>query len=833
MELVSVCPLRVASIRWRERRAGDVLTVVAKATYLLLPGTCALADEQEDPNEHDNHWDDDARRSVRAPSDLMPWKPRPEVTLVGNAFAPRGEPVHRLVVRMIIGSVDKVMVIHGERSFAHDGTLREGTRFSRMPLRWERAAGGSETTNPVGVVRAMDVRGALHLPNLEPLGASVTRPDQHIDPICFGPIAEEWPARRERLARVGGRWSSSEPISDALDPTFFMAAPADQHLDELRANERIVLENLHPEHARLVTSLPGLEPRAFVDRGMGNVSELAMTADTLWIDTDRSLCTLTFRAQMALGEKPDGRVVIAMETLGRPLAWSDVEPATRHTARPPPPVAGHDDEPMTARPPRKRSNTIPFAARPQRWPAWLPRPEGDAAPPPAVDTTATIDTPIAREEIDAAIARAAAERAAAAQPVAGPAWFRGPSSSQPDASPPASVVAPPAPVVAPPAHVIAPPVEASTPQPMVRPLSSLASPLSSLASPLSIPLSTSPPPASPPLASPPLASPTLSGTPTALKPSALRPLPSKPAPVPTRDAASRGVVAASNAAAAAAAAKDAAEPTDAKPAARPAPVRDPSRDHVDLIWFDPDAMPRIRADRDLGGRAPRRAGVVWIQGDALPREQEEARNRRDLLALLSRTPPLDEAGLARVAGDAYLEDGTFTAPLALVSGEIALAFDEVEALRATITVVSPFVGNDKKLRDAVDAATEGLKSPWPLPGDIADGFTRRLEEAFAQGQRSVAPGYLEASVEKILLQGRKYQKKTLFGEPRIRALLAFAPNSQPIPTYLPEPLAPKLPLFRRFRARAIMEVRPQEDQYESHADALLVLALARLVRRAT
>lgn len=822
MDVVSAGPLRVASLRWRGQRAGEVLTVVAKATFHLQPGACVLANEQEDPNEQENHWDDDEKRSLYSPTDLVPWKPRPEVTLVGNAFAPHGEPVSRLVARMIVGSADKSIVVHGERAFSHEGALREGARFTRMPLRWERAAGGPETKNPVGIAHAMDARGWMPLPNLEPFGAGVTRADQHIEPACFAPIAADWPSRRERISLArGGGFTPSEPVSDAFDPLYFMSAPPDQHLDELRANERIVLENLHPEHPRLVTSLPGYEPRAFVDRGRAGVSELPMTADTLWIDTDRSICTLTFRAQLAVDDRAEGRVVIAMQMLGRPLAWSEVEVPARRAA-PSSPSLGVPDGPATARrpPPPKRSNTLPFAAGAQRWPSWLPRPEGDASPPqPSPSVSTTIDTPIAREEIDAAIARAEAARAASA----GPSWFHAPSPSQPEIVLPAPVIAPPAPVIAPPAPVIAPPAEAGVPQPAARPFLSLSSPMPM---PMPSPSALSPSPSPLPSPTPPV--------------SALKPLGSPlvtprrpPASAPSHDAAARGVAAASNAAAASAAvASESATPAEAKPARQPATPREPAREHVDLIWFDPDAVARIRADRVLGEAPEKRPPVVWITGDAQPREPEEARQRRDVLAVMSRVTPLDEAGVARAAGDAYHDDGTFTAPLVLIGGELALAFDEIEALRATITVVSPFVGTDKKLRDTVDGATEALKSPWPLPADIAEGFTRRVEEAFAQGQRAVAPGYLETSVEKILLQGRKYQKKTLFGEPRIRALLSFGGSLAPIPAYLPEPIGPKLPLFRRFKTRAIVEIRPQEDQYESNADALLVIALARIVRRA-
>ena len=286
--------------------------------------------------------------------------------------------------------------------------------------------------------------------------------------------------------------------------------------------------------------------------------------------------------------------------------------------------------------------------------------------------------------------------------------------------------------------------------------------------------------------------------------------------------------------AAAAASKETPAPAQPRSGApRAAAPREPAREHVDLLWFDAGELPRIRADKALGDVPSERKGPTWAKGDreAAPRDQE-IKDRRDVLAILTRSA-LDEPGLGQAARAAYHDDGVFSAPLALVGGELALTFDEVETLRATLTVVQPFLGQDKKLRDVVAGATEIQRSEWTVTGDVAEGLTRRVEEAFAQGPRAVAPGYLETTVERMLLEGRRYRRRTLLGEPRIRALLTLPGGGAAVPTYLPDALAPRLPLFRRFRAKAVVELRPQEDQYEAHADALIVLALGRVLSRAT
>lgn len=296
-----------------------MLTVVCKATFRLQPDESPLADEQDALNEEDNYWNDDRSRSVYSASDLAPYKPRVDVMLVGNAFAPHKKPVHALLARLFVGDIDKSIEVFGERTLTREGQIREGAPFAKMPLRYERAGGGPETANPVGVKPDAQAGrdGAILLPNLQPPELSI-RPGEPIPPIGFGPIAPTWPERRAALGRHAGSWPqpswTSQPIPEGVSPGYFNAAPADQQLDAIRETEFLLLENLHPEHPRLMTALPGVKPKALIERPGVAPEELRMTADTLWIDTDRSLCTLTWRAQVPLSHRAEaGRVVIAIE----------------------------------------------------------------------------------------------------------------------------------------------------------------------------------------------------------------------------------------------------------------------------------------------------------------------------------------------------------------------------------------------------------------------------------------------------------------------------------------------------------------------------------------
>ncbi len=229
MEILSVSPLPVSSVLWQKGSASWVLTLVCKATFDLVPGESTLAADQDAPNDADNHWNNDVSRSLRAPGNLVPLKVRADVLLVGSAFAAGGAPVRSLVARLLVGKVDKAIEVVTNRVVGRDGTVQEGAAFTRMPLVYERAAGGPGTINPVGMRRdGRDAYGRLQLPNLQPPGLRVTG-EAAIEPVGFGPIPPRWPSRLEKLGRQGAAWSAGDWSKTALpadvDLTHFNVAP--------------------------------------------------------------------------------------------------------------------------------------------------------------------------------------------------------------------------------------------------------------------------------------------------------------------------------------------------------------------------------------------------------------------------------------------------------------------------------------------------------------------------------------------------------------------------------------------------------------------------------
>lgn len=783
MDVVSACPLRTASVVWQPRAGSFVMTVVCKATYQLAPVLSPLAPEQEYPNEEENHWNDDPARSLYAPGDLAPVKPRAEVMLVGHAFAPHGKRVRSLVARLIVGVVDKSVEVCADRSFALDGTLREGPPFTKLPLRYERAAGGPETSNPVGIhAEARDAYGATALPNLQPPGLLVSTPADSIAPIGFGPIAASWPPRRVKLGPLAATWSertvSVYPLPEGFDRSFFMAAPSDQHLEALRADERLVLENLHPDHPRLVTNLAGIVPRATVERPGAAPRPLELAADTLWIDTDRALCTLTWRGQLPVEHAHEpGRVVVEM-----------VE-----RRRAPSPATAADDE--TTREGAKRAALGSFVAN-----ATASQPGAPAEPlsetqAPGLLTDASPEWLRSLRGVPAATA---------SQPGAAPP----PGPPSPRASEPGAVTPPP--FVRPP--VAAGPIAAAS---FETPWAARSDAPAKSRAPIVWPVRDAPAP-----------SPSANGRATAPSGAVVR-----NAALP-KDLSAAG---ASNAAAASSTATASNTEPAAAPAAGAGPVgRDATaaRERLDLIWFDPGLAARLRRDakvRELLAAA-KPVDDAWLVGEPAPRDPDADRDRRDVVRFLARAEPIEPSHIDAALDASFDEEGCFAPRLAVVTGELAMRFDERETLRATITAVAPLLGTDKKLREIVGAASEALDAKWRLPDDVAEALTRRVEEAFRDTARTMPAGYLDRCVSKLLLEGRHYRKKQLMTEARIVAELVWPGSDAPVPAYLPGSIDARLPLFSRFRAAMIVEPRAREDQHEPHPAAFVVLALARSLK---
>lgn len=187
----------------------------------------------------------------------------------------------------------------------------------------------------------------------------------------------------------------------------------------------------------------------------------------------------------------------------------------------------------------------------------------------------------------------------------------------------------------------------------------------------------------------------------------------------------------------------------------------------------------------------------------------------------------DARGVEEALSEGRRADGKFVPPLVLVMGDLEIQFEELEGLKAAASTAAPLVTSvDEGLRAAVDAADKFFNRPGLLATPaVCEGLHTRIREAFVREKKGLQADYLDKQVERALLTGRHYQKRRLLGGVFLRAFLWIPGEKDGLLAYVPEDLAGKLPMYRRFAVRVIADMHPQVDQYETRPLALRVLAV--------
>ncbi len=280
-------------VKFPQRSAAFII----KATYELVVGGVARKGAVQQGHTGDMPWPPLAGRegepSLRYASDFALFKPHADILLAASAYAPGGAPVQALTAQLGVGPWRKGVAVIGDR---HWRGMRQSDPlpFTSMPLRWEFAFGGpGNRDNPLGIGQGGD-----RLPNLERAGDLVTTPRSRPIPACYAPVAMEWEERRRKLGTYRGdylatRWPGF-PVD--FDWSWFNSAPLDQQVKGyLRGDEQLLLEHLHPQHARVESRLPSTHPRLFVQRRDQAAVEVALVCDTLWIDAEALLAVQVWR----------------------------------------------------------------------------------------------------------------------------------------------------------------------------------------------------------------------------------------------------------------------------------------------------------------------------------------------------------------------------------------------------------------------------------------------------------------------------------------------------------------------------------------------------------
>jgi hypothetical protein len=316
---VNLHPVGLAScgsVLWRYRGRLQ-LTAIVKGTFSLSPtGAMALV-AQEPLVPHDTHYDGDARRSLRAAGDLVPYRAKADVVLTGWVYVSPEDPAQGVTVRLSVVRdkplLDKKIQVVGDRL----PRSLVASPFTQMPLGYERAFGGPGwSDNPIGTGFAP----GSPPPNLiDPFNPQRT--------VGFGPIPEAWPARASLLGALhpAALQQPLPELPDQFDWAYFQAAPADQRVDFLRGSERILIENVYSSHRSIQLRLPAAKGIGKLHglKGFDKGRPITLNADSLHIDTELGRCSLSWRGSVPLPEDVDLsrlHVVAGIELEGQPLS---------------------------------------------------------------------------------------------------------------------------------------------------------------------------------------------------------------------------------------------------------------------------------------------------------------------------------------------------------------------------------------------------------------------------------------------------------------------------------------------------------------------------------
>ena len=298
---------------------AEILSVAVKFAFSIAPdGTLAAIPAEISPTEQ---WQGEPGvSSLIAECDLEPKKLGTDIILLADAIAPGGS-TGAMEVSWSVGPVKRRAFVFGERTWKRTlgiYRIQDPKPFERVPLDWERAFGGSDTSpeseadhegemrNPLGLgFRAKkskrDARGA-QLPQIEDPTALISTPNDRLAPIGFGFLPRSFEPRRSAAGTYDEVWrrTRSPFPPDDFDPRFHSVAPPEQRVDKrLTGGEPVRVAGCTAQPA-IEFELPNIAVEGAAEIA-GETRKLALTLDTVCIDLRGERLTMLWKESLQLG----------------------------------------------------------------------------------------------------------------------------------------------------------------------------------------------------------------------------------------------------------------------------------------------------------------------------------------------------------------------------------------------------------------------------------------------------------------------------------------------------------------------------------------------------
>ncbi len=274
---------------------AKLAALTAKATFTVEPSGEVRIDEQA---PYPLYPGDEGTPLGVLPTDLPTRRTSAfEVTMLGAAYAPKAKPIDEGIISVTVGDVTNGILVTGDRRWVEgpDGpVLSPPATFTRMPLTWERAFGGTaevwlDANSTVEVMHAVNPRGRgfdptedlnrmgdrMYVapgfprttyerlaPNLEDPERPITASTDTPHPLCFAPTTQDTGLRMHRLAEAyRARLEADEPVE--IDPNLAaLRAHPRWVFQRAPLGEVVTIRGCHPEGTiefRLPSAVPQMD----------------------------------------------------------------------------------------------------------------------------------------------------------------------------------------------------------------------------------------------------------------------------------------------------------------------------------------------------------------------------------------------------------------------------------------------------------------------------------------------------------------------------------------------------------------------------------------------
>ncbi len=319
MDVNHKSPFQAALVPIIDKDGSEARVAILKATYdILSDGSLRIADQQKPPVFQDIFAGEPGQSTTLYESDGAFFKPSTDIVVVGTACAPGGKPTESFQVGLAVGGLRKIVTVTGDRrwlrSKGRSAAISEPEPLTEMPLVWEKAFGGADTThggptkhdfdrrNPIGTgFRLTDTPGCLDgvpLPNLEYPDALIKHWHDRPGPASFGFVGRHWHPRIALAGTYDEKWQKARLplLPEDFDYRFFNSAPADQRYSKFFRGGEVVRAVNFSKRGREQFTIPTLTV-FFCGFAKKQRFEVEARLDTVIFEFDKEIIMLIWRTK--------------------------------------------------------------------------------------------------------------------------------------------------------------------------------------------------------------------------------------------------------------------------------------------------------------------------------------------------------------------------------------------------------------------------------------------------------------------------------------------------------------------------------------------------------